>query len=82
MQLYEMGIAKTMIKKSLAMLGQSELEIKASNPSLTTEKDIHNLYGIQGHLRCAYDTSNVLVKCIFHAGCCLRLILMSVSTFS
>ena len=39
------------------MLGQSELEIKASNPSLTTEKDIHNLYGIQGHLRCAYDTS-------------------------
>ena len=51
------------------MLGQSELEIKASNPSLTTEKDIHNLYGIQGHLKCAYDTSNVLVKCIFHAGC-------------
>ena len=82
MQLYEMGIAKTMIKKSLAMLGQSELEIKASNPSLTTEKDIHNLYGIQGHLRCAYDISNVLVKCIFHAGCCLRLILISVSTIS
>ena len=39
------------------MLGQSELEIKASYPSLTTEKDIHNLYGIQGHLRCAYDAS-------------------------
>ena len=52
-----MGIAKTMIKKNSAKLGQSELEIKASYPSLTTEKDIHNLYEIQGHLRYAYDTS-------------------------